>query len=416
MAVTITQSPTLPNGTQSDLIYVLSSDQASQPQHRYVCEVRSEGGTVLSQIKQVRNNSNLGVFEVSRLLDDHMGYDEPFYISGSDPFVTSSNNNIRSFKIVFGEEYGTSTTSGLTSSLDVSASNAADTTFIPAVTERDAGYFNWPSSSYDALTNMPNTGSALSTETKNQSLNVGRNDYMTISSLCGIAPKGHFDDLRIRIYNYLDGIAYTTDITNPNSHATTAGKLVHAGIGPKNLEDVGALAAYFNQPETYPYYSVRLEYGGGQNSTEYFFNLNCSSYDGTRFAFTNKLGMLDYYRATLVDTERESFQRDTYAAPYINYSTTTDTIGYNSRRRGETQYLNTIQNSYTAETDWLTTEQSNWLMELFESPNVFVQNGDQFEGIIITNAEEEFKTNPKGQKIFKFTITYRKSNSKHSRY
>ena len=29
MAVTITQSPTLPNGTQSDLIYVLSSDQAS---------------------------------------------------------------------------------------------------------------------------------------------------------------------------------------------------------------------------------------------------------------------------------------------------------------------------------------------------------------------------------------------------
>tara|TARA_R110000803_G_scaffold83898_10_gene149989 strand:+ start:938 stop:2182 length:1245 start_codon:yes stop_codon:yes gene_type:complete len=414
MAVTITQSPTLPNGTQSDLIYVLTSSNASLPQHRYVCEVRTEGGTVLSQVKQVRNNQDIGVFEVSRLLDDHMGYDEPFYISGSNPFVTSSDQNILSFKIVFGEEYGSTTTSPLTSSLNVSASNAADTTFIPAVTERDAGYFNWPSSSYNALTNMPNTGSGLTYETKLQSLNVGADDYMTISSLCGIAPLGHLTSVRISVYT-VNSLVHTETITNPFPHLLTAGKLVHTGIGPKNLASVGSLAAYFNQPTTYPYYSVRLQYASG-NSTDYFFNINCSQYTGTRFAFTNKLGMLDYYRATLVDTEAETFTRETYQAPYINYSTDTSTITYDSTRRGEQQYLNQIGNLYTAETDWLTTEQSTWLFELFESPNVFVQNGDQMEGIIIVNAGEQFKTNPRGQKTFKFTIRYRKSNSKHSRY
>ena len=126
--------------------------------------------------------------------------------------------------------------------------------------------------------------------------------------------------------------------------------------------------------------------------------------------------MFDYYRATLVDTENESFSRDTYAAPYINYSTDTSTITYDSTRRGETQYLNTFANNFSAETDWLSKEQATWLFELFESPNVFVQNGDQMEGIIITNANEQYKTNPRGQKVFKFTIRYRKSNSKRSRY
>lgn len=415
MAVTITQSPTLPNGTQSDLIYVLTSTNASSPQHRYICEVRTEGGTALSQIKQVRNNSNKGVFEVSRLLDDQMGYDEPFYISGSNPFVNSTNNNIRSFTIVFGEEYGTSATSGLTSSLDVSASVPSSTTFIPAVTERDAGYFNWPSSEYDALTNMPNTGSALSTETKRQSLNIGYNDYMTISSLCGIAPKGHLSGIRYDIYNTSGNSVYNTSTTNPYSHTPTANKLIHAGIGPANLRSVGNLDNYFSDPDNYPYYSVTLDYTGG-DSTKYFFNLNCSPYNGTRFAFINKLGVMDYYRATLVDTETESMTRETYAAPYIDYSTTTNTISYDSTRRGETQYLNTFQNNYTAETDWLTEEQAKWLFELFESPSVFVQNGSQMDGVIITNASEQYKTNPRGQKTFKFTITYRKSNSKRSRY
>ena len=118
----------------------------------------------------------------------------------------------------------------------------------------------------------------------------------------------------------------------------------------------------------------------------------------------------------MVDTETESFTRDTYAAPYIDYSTRNTTINYNSARRGETQYLNRMANNYTAETDWLTTEQAKWLFELFESPSVFVQNGNQFEGIIITNASEQYRTNVEGQRMFKFTIRYRKSNSKRSRY
>ena len=73
--VYINQSPTLPNGTQADLIYTLENADSSSAQFKYVCQIKDDAGNVLSQVKQAPNNSGLGVYEVSRLIDPHMGYD-----------------------------------------------------------------------------------------------------------------------------------------------------------------------------------------------------------------------------------------------------------------------------------------------------------------------------------------------------
>ena len=410
----ITQSPTFPNGTQSDLLYVVSGSFAGSPQHRYICKI-SSGGDTLSTVKQTANQYGFGVFEVSRLLDDHMAYETPWLVSGSVPFTNSPSKNVNEFNIQFAEEYGSSLTSSIVTSAYISASAETNTQVIPAVTERDAGQFNWPSSSYDALTNAPNAVSAINSSALDKALVVSGSDYMTISSLCGIAPKGHWDRVVINVYNSSLTSVYNTSYTNPYSHTPLTNKLLHAGIGPANLQSVGSLSTYFADPNSYPYYSVYLDYSGG-NSSYYLFNLGCLQRKGSNFAFINKQGVYDYYRAALVDTERESFNRSTYQAPYINYSTDSQTIGFNYARRGETQYLNKFQNNYTTETDWLTTDQATWLFELFESPSVFVQVDQHFEPIIITNAEEQYRTNVAGQRMFKFTIQYRKANAKHSRY
>ena len=414
MSITITQSPTFPNGTQSDMIYVVSGSFAGSPQHRYICKI-SNGGETLSTVKQTANQYGYGVFEVSRLLDDHMGYETPWLVSGSVPYTNSPSKNINEFLIEFAEEYGTSLTSPIVESAYTSSSAEENTQVIPAVTERDAGYFNWPSSSYDALTNASNKVANINQSTITEALPVSSSDYITISSLCGIALQGHWDRVVINVYNSNLTSVYNTSYTNPYSHVPLANKLLHAGIGPANLQSVGSLSTYFADSDSYPYYSVYLDYSGG-NSDYYLFNNKCYNRKGTNFAFINKLGVYDYYRAELVDTERESFERETYRAPYINYSTDSQTIGFNYARRGETQYLNKFQNNYTAETNWLTSAQATWLFELFESPSVFVQVDSHFEPIIITNAEEQYRTNVAGQRMFKFTIQYRKANSKHSRY
>lgn len=419
--ITINQQPTFPNGTQSDMIYVITGSFVDAPQHRYLCRI-SSGSEILSTVKQVANASGIGVFEVSRLLDDHMGFDSPWLISGSSPFISSSNNNIATFEIAFAEEYGTSLTSSLTTTGYFSGSNQEDNQVIPAAVDRDSGDFNWSSGSYFGLTNNPNYQVAVNDKTIVNALEVYRNDYLTISSLNNQNfPKGFIDTVSYKIYNTSYTNVYTETVSQPYAGVTLPTQLAHIGVGPKNIEDIngGSLGTYLNDPTNYPYYSVSFNNIAGTSSIssdEYLFKLACEYHEGANFAFINKLGVYDYYRATMTTTERESFSRETYRQGYVNYSTTSPTIDYDYARRGETQYLNQFANNFTAETNWLTTNQATWLFELFESPSVFVQVDSHFEPIIITNAEEQYRTNVAGQRMFKFTIQYRKANAKHSRY
>ena len=412
-AVVINQSPTLPNGTQADVIYTLQSVSSSLPQYKLICQISDDSGNVLSQVKQVPNNDGYGVFEVSRLLDDHMSYDEPWLI---EDFASSSNNNIRNFEIAFGEEYGTSISSSLTSSIDVSASLSSSTTFIPAVQERDSGFFNWDSSSYDALTNASNVVTAVNQASIHNALIVSSSDYLTLSSLNGIAEKGDLDSIRIDFYNTSLTSIYNSTFTNTIGTTNVDGKLIHIPAGPKNIAPLSAfIASYLTQPATYPYYTIQLNYSGGDSNYHLYENTECLYFEGKNFAFINKQGVFDYYRATLVDRQTERFNRKTYQAPYINYSTTSGVVDYSYSRRGETQYYASFENKFEVETNWLDTDQSTWLFELFESPSVYVQQGSNFIGIVIENANEEYRTNPAGQRMFKYTIQYRLSNSKRSR-
>lgn len=413
--VQINQSPTLPNGTQADLIFTLECPNSADPQFRYICRVKqdSAAGDTIAQFKQVPNSTGYGVFDVSRILDNAMGYDLAQKTIG---FAASTNNNIRTFEIAFGAQSGSTATSALSDlSINVSASLPPDTIFIPAVVERDAGTFNWDSSAYTSLTNCPNN----TRDTNNNPVSilpVSSSDWLTMSTLHGdIGTLGELKSLRIDFYNSSNSSVYNYTENNAVSSSTTAGKLVHVGVGPKNIETLdGGVASRLANPTSFPYYSVKLNYDQGSSATYYFEN-NCYQYNGTNFAFINKQGVFDFYRASLVDTENESFARETFDKSYIDYSTDTTTISYDYATRGETQYYNSLTNTYTAETDWLTTEQATWLFELFESPSVYVQDGNNFVGVIITNANEQYKTNQRGQKTFKFTIQYRKSNSKRAR-
>jgi hypothetical protein len=411
MAVIINQSPTLPNGTQADVIYTLQSVSSSAPQFKYVCEIKDDIGNILTQIKQVPNNSGYGVFEVSKLLDDHMSYDTPWLI---EDITNSTNNNIRNFEIVFGEEFGTSVSSSLVQEINVSASLSSSTTFIPAVQERDSGMFNWDSGSYDVLTNNSNVVGTINQGTKQSALIVSSSDYMTLSSLNIIASKGTLDSFIVNVYNNNLTSIYDQTFNNTNYTAdVVANKLLHIPAGIPNLTALSStLGTNINAN---PYYSIKVNYSGGSSDYHLFENKECAFYEGRNFAFINKLGVFDYYRATLVDRQRESFNRKTYKAPYVNYSTTNGVVDYSYSRRGETQYYASFENKFEVETDWLSTEQSNWLFELFESPNVFVQQGNNFIGIVIENANEEYRTNPAGQRMFKYTIKYRLSNPKRSR-
>jgi hypothetical protein len=396
MAVSFIQQPTNPNGTQSTIVYSLTG-LTLQDQAKYICDVKASGSaTTLVRIKQPSNQSNFGVFELSDVLHDYTDWDE---VWTTPTIVSSSNNNTRTFSIEFGEEYGTSPSS----SLIISASQITSSlTVYPAVTEFVDG-LNWDTGSYisDYLTNSPATQS------------IRNEDFGTLAHMN--LDDSYITSYRVTIYNASNSILAQKFFTNTFSGSyadSELSRLVHYPAGPQNFIGDATLGPVF-AADNWSYYTLVANVGEGDkrfNKIE-----NCVSEYGTRFAFINKLGVWDYYTATLVKTESETYTQDTFEQEFINYSTTDGSVPFNKSRRGTTIYNKSITKNFSAQTDWLTTEQADWLIELFNSPSVYVQYEGGFVPIIVTNTTAQKKTNPRGQKLFTYRIQYQYANKPKSR-
>lgn len=392
MAVTFTQQPTTPNGTQSTILYGVSN-LTSSLQAKYICDVKYSGSNdTLVRIKQPANNSGYGVFELSEILHDYTDYDKPWKTT---TITNSTNNNVLDFSIEFGQEYALNASA----SLIVEPSQITSSlTVYPIVTEYTEGY-NWPSSSYYSkyLTNSPDE------------LYVKPSEYGTLSHI-NIA-SGSITNVIYVVYNEGGSIIANKTITNTTGTTNTQDKLIHIPIGPKNFGSDGDLSILTGSE--WSYYTVNTS-GGVDSKTVYRLD-DCIGQNGTRFAFVNKFGVYDYYTATLTRTETESYNQDTYEQSFIDYSTTNGLIPFNESRRGTTIYNKQTNPTFTAQTDWLTTEEVDWLIELFQSPEVYIQEGEQFLPIVITNTTAGKKTNPRGQKLFTYTIEYKLANPRRAR-
>jgi len=395
MAVSFIQQPTTPNGTQATIVYSLTG-LSLEPQAKYICDIYAQDSvSSLVRIKQPSNASNFGVFEISDVLHDYTDWDE---VWTTPTIVSSSNNNTRTFSVEFGEEFGTSPSS----SLIVSASQVSQSlTVYPAVEELVAG-LNWQSGSYfnDFLSNSPLTQS------------VRLEDYGTLSHFN--LPNSFVESYRVTIFNESNSILaqkFFTD-TYSGSNDTEASKLVHYPYGPQNFINDASLGSVFSA-DNWSYYTVVANQNEGDRRFEKL--SSCIAENGTRFAFINKVGTWDYYTAALTKTEVQTYNQDTFEQEFVNYSTTDGTVPFDKGRRGTTIYNKAIQKNFGAQTDWLTTEESDWLLELFQSPSVYVQYEGGFVPIIITNQTAERKTNPRGQKLFTYRINYQYANKPKSR-
>ena len=396
MAVSFISTPSTPNGTQATIVYSLTG-LSLEPQAKYICDVKDETGTTqLVRIKQPSNESNFGVFEISDVLHDYTDWDE---VWTTPTIVSSSNDNTKTFSIEFGEEFGTSPSS----SLIISSSQVKNViTVYPAVEELVSG-LNWQSGSYynDFLSNSPATQS------------VRLEDYGTLSHFN--LEDSFVESYRVTIYNENDSILVQKFFTNTYSGSDgddESAKLVHYPYGPQNFINEVSLGPVFSA-DNWSYYTVVANTGEGDRRFEKL--SSCIEENGTRFAFINKVGTWDYYTAALTKTEVQTYNQDTFEQEFVNYSTTNGSVAFDKARRGTTIYNKRIQKNFGAQTDWLTTEQSDWLLELFQSPSVYVQYEGGFVPVIITNTTAERKTNPRGQKLFTHRINYQYANQPKSR-
>lgn len=396
MAVSFTQIPTSPNGSQSTIVYGVQGITTGPGvfQAKYVCDIRDNTtNELLVRLKQPANNSGYGVFEISDILHDYMEYDEVWKSTS----IQKSVSNVKDFKIEFGEEYAGSASGNPT----VYPAQIVDTlTIYPAVTDPIDG-FNWEASLYypTFLSSHP------------FGMFMRKEDYGTVSKLN--LTGADVASYTIIVFDKDSNVLATKSFSNPYPSATANAdeKLIHLPIGPANFKNDPVLNILQGDEWDY-YFIITTPQRGSQIVLRLY---PCSEDNGTRFAFINRQGVWDYWTASLTRTETENYSQDTYEQTFVDFSTEDGLIPYNSARRGTTVYNKKIDTQLTAQTDWLDKERADYLVELFQSPSVYVQYNDTFVPVIITNSSIQKKTNPRGQKLFSYKIEYKYANQRKAR-
>jgi len=435
MAITLHQQPTTPNGAYADLIWVASSTNQNQPQFQFVATIQASGSTDTITLKQQPNPSGYGVFNMGSIATTLIDYD-PIQIGAS---WYSGSLAVKAIKTTFGEEYGTSTSSSVSIQNTITGS---DVWIIPAVVEPEAGYWNFPSASYLSITTMT---PVLSDAPVTQSIRNG--EYASISFL-----NAHFNPSTsiysdvykgtIQIYSgstilYNNQIVYNHNTGAPGGprsffaaaagdeyslaapSASLGNRLATWGVGPQNWSSIfnGAGAGW-------THYNIgvwTLEETGPpiQSSSIGQFRFDRQQaecgYTGTRFAFINEYGVWDYYTFPFADTINDSMTRSEYTQTFVDYSTNFGGVTYNASRRGAKVFNQDYTQDRVAESGYLSQSEADWLRQLVESPEVYIQSGTQLLPVVITNSTFTYKTNQRAQKLYRLTLSYKMANQKRSR-
>jgi len=368
MSYTITQQATSPNAAYTRLLYAVSgSIYTTQPQFQYVMDVYESGSSnLIKRTTQTINPAGVAIFDPSRIIQGQLSVDYNWKINTPTEFNSSS----KEFIIEFGEQFATSISSSVTVYPTI-ASSSIET--FQGVVEPNAGYFNWDSASYAVLSNMPAT------------MSMQTDDFGTLS-----------------VYN--NDVSYVSQ-SFYSSSAVSGSELVEQ----KNYSITDNFSAVPISSSTNYWNFVDVNISSSLGLETYRYEASDETHrEKTRFAFVNKLGAWDYYNNYNPVRQRIEVSREQYTAPRVDYSSLTST--YDISRRGRNDYHNSTDDQFTVDTDLLDKTNANWLEELIESPEVYIQRNGEFIPIVITDTSYTSNTNQARQKQFKYTINFKPSN------
>jgi len=374
MAITVLNTPTSPNVTGTKLVYAISSSNAEQPQFQYVTDVLLDG-TRLTRLLTYPNPSGLGILEVSTILDDNLEYDNDWKTS----LPAEADDSYKEFELIFSESYGSS----ISSSVDFYAGGAQESIKVfPGTVAVEQGSFNYLDSG---------SFSILSNTTKSD---LAKGNHATVPMyLPGVN--------KTFIVNYLDAAGSVLD--------TTTFSLVTSGQNKIFQLPVESGSFGYSAPD---WDRITINEQGETDILFTFRRVIPCTDDGITFVFINNYGYYEFYSIANPVRKNTTVSRDTADLPFVDYSTNGT---YDGTRRGTDIYNVSYDDTFDVTTEYLDAELANWLTELFDSPEVYVQENGTFIPVVITDTQYSHNTNQSRQKLFQYTFTFKYANQRYSR-
>jgi len=430
--VTITLDPTYLNVSNNPMVFVLNSTNIDEFQYQYVLDVRTwPDNTLRTRIKQFPNPEGVGIFDVSHVVDDYITYNpNNFKI---EQIESPLGDEYQRYRILAGEEYGTSPSSSVTLYDGTGSIGAPEVTGPNA--SGDGIYSAWGGTLDMTLSSSGSGGgwnfgdyfdvstgqyilSSLQTNYSGPSEfnhKIGRNDYSvmpvldTQNSITG-------QSTTISLYDSNNSLVATNTLgrTRANQYIN------YIPVGTQNLIDGG----YFTQAQINQTAWYRVQNVASNNFTKSFTIQDCSSnYERRNFLFINKWGLWESYGMNTPLRQSTTITRDEIKKPRIPWSSNT---GRNSfSQRGYDTYNQSQEDRFTITTPYLRDDEAKFVTELIESPQVYLQYNtldmglgvsvsNTFVPIQITNSAYTHKTS-RLQKITQYDIEYKLANSRPNR-
>ena len=112
---------------------------------------------------------------------------------------------------------------------------------------------------------------------------------------------------------------------------------------------------------------------------------------GANILWLNKYGSYDNFRFTYNSRYKAKIESKSFSKKQGEWNALTNTYNVNNNTFGKIDYLKTITKQLELSSDWLSETVQNWLVQLYESPLIYLNDGTEMENVVVTDSSYQIK-------------------------
>lgn len=377
-------SPQSATPVYNKMIFKVSGSLTSATNYRYVCDVKNGAGTTtLARLKCDKlPTTNYGFFDVSRVVETLMA---PTVPTLAQVGFADHAGFYSGYRLTFMEEYGSTPVvqTGTTTNVSGVLAFAGNLEQLE-LADWSAGLY-FPSGALQGGEKALTTTCVQISNPANALNVVYSNSY---GFLCGGAGfSGAIVSANVVYTNAAGAVVRDFSVPRPLS---VSGSIHRFGAGPMNLKALTSAqcsdgqAGSFNFPtaEGAGYYIQFVDLTDAGYTATWFRLGPCERFNSIPVHFVNKYGGIDSYTFSMKNRKRANVEREVYGYNSDVYATTT----YNKVWAGSFDFV------YALNSDWLTDAESEWLIEMVRSGQVWLELDGQLVEAVVNANQYQFVT------------------------
>jgi hypothetical protein len=389
MAITILANPKDFAPVYNKMEYLIESTNSGEPNFAYLVDIYINGsGTKTARLRIPARPDNYGKVDIHRVLESALtsNVGSPTGVAGT----YSAANSSLTYIVEFGEEYGTTVVQYPNEETDISRK-----AFNASLEKRP--FINWDVTEYELdgitkkfLTNMPDNNK------------VSINSHGWLYYIENVSPSTTITHFNINGYDSSGNFLYATEI----DATASSGDIQFVPSSPASLNNIDVTNILVgSQPiinSNIASYNIQARGVGLYSETRTFVIEESCKYNSNTLIFQNNLGAFDSFTFYLGDMSTTDIERKDMK---VNVDTVVGTdIVYSMNEREKVTYYTKKSETIKLMSDWITEAESNWLLELMSSPEIYLQEGNELVAVAKIKATNYTKKKVVRDKLFKIDV------------